>query len=112
MEKKGFDSRQLSPYGHDAAGLKGNDGDEYGSLTACYVIFLDSDDIYDARLLAYTYDCAEQADADVVLFDVDVIQLPEKKRLDPAWMKQTQRLPRDVFAGADAPDSLFQMLNP
>lgn len=47
-----------------------------------------------------------------MLFDVDVIQLPEKKRLDPAWMKQTQRLPRDVFAGADAPDSLFQMLNP
>lgn len=77
-----------------------------------YVIFLDSDDTFDPRLLVYAYDRAEQVEAEVVMFDADVIELPENKRQEPAWMKQTKHLPQGVFAGADAPDSLFQMLNP
>ena len=77
-----------------------------------YVIFLDSDDTFDPNLLTYAVDRAERFDAQVVMFDADILRLPEKQRLEPDWMKQTQNLPMGVFAGADAPEYLFQVLNP
>ena len=77
-----------------------------------YVIFLDSDDTFDPDLLALTYDRAISTDAQVVMFDADILMLPEGSKKEPDWMQQTKNLPDGVFAGKDAPQHLFQMLNP
>ncbi len=77
-----------------------------------YVIFLDSDDTFDPDLLALAYDRAVSADAQVVMFDADVFMVRDNSRKAPVWMQQTKHLPAHVFAGKDAAEHLFQMLNP
>lgn len=77
-----------------------------------YVVFLDSDDTFDPHLLTHAYDRAKRFDAQVVIYDADAIRLPQHEKIKPYWMRQTQRLPKGVFSGKDAPEYLFQVLNP
>ena len=101
---------QVIPQQRSNAGAARNRG--LDTAKGKYVIFLDSDDTFDPNLLTYTVDRAEQYDAQVVIFNADILQLPERTRLEPDWMNQTRVLPRKIFAGRDAADHLFQMLNP
>ena len=101
---------QVIPQQRSNAGAARNRG--LDAAKGKYVIFLDSDDTFDPNLLTYTVDRAERYDAQVVIFNADILQLPEGTHLDPDWMNQTRVLPRKIFAGRDAADHLFQMLNP
>lgn len=77
-----------------------------------YVVFLDSDDTFDPRLLTHAYDRAKRFNAQVVIYDADVVRLPQNERIKPYWMRQTGLLPKKVFSGEEAPEHLFQVLNP
>lgn len=101
---------QVIPQQRSNAGAARNRG--LDAAKGKYVIFLDSDDTFDPNLLTYTVDRAERYDAQVVIFNADILQLPEGTHLDPDWMNQTRVLPRKIFAGRDAAGHLYQMLNP
>ena len=101
---------QVIPQQRSNAGAARNRG--LDAAKGKYVIFLDSDDTFDPNLLTYTVDRAERYDAQVVIFNADILQLPEGTHLEPDWMNQTRVLPRKIFAGRDAAGHLYQMLNP
>lgn len=77
-----------------------------------YLIFLDSDDTFDRNLLAWSYDRAVTTNAQVVIFNSDIISHPQMVQSQPAWMQISQKLPDGVFSGKSSPDNLYQMLNP
>lgn len=77
-----------------------------------YVIFLDSDDRFDPDLLALTYHQAKTHDAEVVLFDADILQMPKEIIIKPLWLQQSKFLPLNVFAAEESKDTLFNLLNP
>lgn len=87
----------------------------YGMTIATgeYLIFLDSDDCFDLQLLEKTCDKADKYGADTVLFgchryDDEKGQFFEKPEL-PNMVRAPQM---EVFSALDAPDGLFNIVNP
>ncbi len=91
------------------AGAARNNGIRHAK--GAYLMFLDSDDTFDPNLLLYTYDKAVASNAQVVIFDADMIRHPGMTTMEPAWLQPSRNLPRQVFAGRENQDHLFQLLN-
>lgn len=77
-----------------------------------YVAFLDSDDIFDADLLANTVKTAEEQQADIVVYRFRIYDQDKEsyRRADYAFKKEFW--PNGVFSYKDNPDKIFNSFNP
>lgn len=78
-----------------------------------YVIFLDSDDFFDPRLLEKTVAAADAAAADIVLFDIRKFDDRTGEVLEKSRYLVPERLPKQtVFSRRDVPDLIFNLTTP
>ena len=79
-----------------------------------YLYFMDSDDTAMPTLLEESYTAAIEANADVVAFDVQTLNMENGKRERPLYCFRMKNAPEDkpVFSVADAPNHIFQISNP
>lgn len=77
-----------------------------------YIIFLDSDDYFEQKMLEKMYNCAEEKNADLVMCDNYVVSSLDgsiknfEGELHHKYISQ-----RDVFSYKDIPDRIFQISN-
>ena len=92
------------------AGVARNNG--FSHATGKYCIFLDSDDLFDKKLLEKTYNKAEKDHADIVAFNFD--RFDEKGHIENRKGIHTEWLPKNtkVFSYRDCPDYIMSVVNP
>jgi len=75
-----------------------------------YVIFLDSDDIFESKLVRLSFEKAKETDADIVMFRAKSY-LREKNLTEKAeWALNTKYLPNnETFSPTDIADHAFQL---
>lgn len=77
-----------------------------------YLLFLDSDDRFDHNLLLHTCACAEEENAQVVLYHADLLQMPAHAYVPAAFLNPCKQLPSHVFSAKEGRDRIFNVLNP
>lgn len=78
-----------------------------------FVIFLDSDDLFDKELLEKTYDRGKRENADIVLFDGDYFDTRTGEHKGVNHLLKIERV-KDltVFSRKDIPDEIFTIVTP
>ena len=79
-----------------------------------YLYFMDSDDMAVDTLLEKTYSAAIRANADVVAFDINALDMQTGKLQGQKYCFRKANAPvgKYVFSVVDAPDLIFQISNP
>lgn len=79
-----------------------------------YLYFMDSDDMAVDTLLEKTYSAAIRANADVVAFDINALDMQTGKLQGQKYCFRKANAPvgKSVFSVVDAPDRIFQISNP
>lgn len=75
-----------------------------------YLLFLDSDDIFDKNLIKETFNSAKNNNADLVLFKANSYTREKNLTERADWALQYKYIPnKKVFSAQDLPNVLFQM---
>lgn len=79
-----------------------------------YLYFMDSDDMAVDTLLEKTHSAAIRANADVVAFDINALDMQTGKLQGQKYCFRKANAPvgKSVFSVVDAPDRIFQISNP
>ncbi len=75
-----------------------------------YVLFLDSDDRFDRRMVEVALGSAFRHSSDVVVFEADVFDSETGERSQTKWMLKYELAPGESFKPSDASPVLFQMM--
>lgn len=73
-----------------------------------YVIFLDSDDWFEPKMLELLTGSAKAMGADVTIYGADEFDTHTGRHLDGSWMLKSHLLPGGAFAPEEIADCLFQ----
>lgn len=80
--------------------------------TGKYIVFLDSDDYFDSKMLEKMYGCAEEKQADLVMCDNYVVSSLDDSIKNCEGELHHNYIPeRDIFSYKDIPDTIFQISN-
>ena len=78
-----------------------------------YIIFLDSDDLFELDLLEKTYKKGKEINADIVLFNADHYNTRTKEYMMVKHLLRTDLIgDNEVFSRQTIPDFLFQVTTP
>ncbi len=88
------------------AGVARNNGMK--EATGKYIIFLDSDDFFDLRMLEKLYKCAEKNKAEIVLFGFKQYDNVQQK-ISSYNLKLGAGFPKGVFTAEDLGDEVYSM---
>lgn len=91
------------------AGVARNRGME--EATGKYLSFLDSDDFFDLDMLKECYLCAEENQADIVIFGYKLYD-DELQKITGYNLGQGRNFPKGVFTADDLGENLYQAVNP
>lgn len=91
------------------AGVARNRGME--EATGKYLSFLDSDDFFDLEMLKKCYFCAEENQADIVVFGYKMYDDKQQKIISYN-LDLARHFPKGVFSADDLGEDLYQAVNP
>lgn len=76
-----------------------------------YIIFLDSDDIFETTMLEEMYYSAFTNDVDIVLCDAYFFDNVTKEIQEPSWILKTEYIPNNtsIFSYKEIPERIFQV---
>jgi len=77
-----------------------------------YILFLGADNRFHPDLLTYTYACAIENKAQIVLFHADLLQMPQETYIQAASLCPCKQLPKQVFSGIEGRKHIFDVLMP
>ncbi len=92
------------------AGIARNTGMAYAK--GDYLLFQDADNRIFPDLLTYTYACAIENKAQIVLFHANLLQMPQETYTRAASLCPCRRLPKQVFSGVEGREHIFDVLIP
>ncbi len=72
-----------------------------------YLLFLDSDDIFDPQIVEKPYIRAEETSADICVFSGERYFEETGERVPQPHFCRAELCPKEVFSAADCPDSIF-----
>ena len=80
--------------------------------TGKYLLFLDSDDIFDPQLVEKTYARAEETSADICVFGGERYYEDTGKRIPMPGLCRADLIPETVFSAKDHPNEIFSISFP
>ena len=90
---------------HQFAGAARNLGIKHA--VGKYLLFLDSDDIFDPQLAAKSYARAEETSVDICVFGGERYYEDTGERIPQPHFCRADLCPKKVFSASDCPDSIF-----
>ena len=95
---------------HQFAGAARNLGIKHA--VGKYLLFLDSDDVFDPQLVEKSYNRAEETEADICVFGGELFFDDSGKRCPAPNLCRPDLCPKEVFSAADFPDEIFSFTTP
>ena len=95
---------------HQFAGAARNLGIKHA--VGKYLLFLDSDDVFDPQLVEKSYNRAEETEADICVFGGELFFDDSGKRCPAPNLCRPDLCPKEVFSAADYPDEIFSFTTP
>ena len=94
---------------HQFAGAARNLGIKHAA--GKYLLFLDSDDIFNPQLVEKSYKRAEETDADICVFSGELFFEDTGEHRPTLHLCRAELCQKDVFSASDCPDSIFLISN-
>lgn len=95
---------------HQFAGAARNLG--IGQARGKYLIFLDSDDLFDPQLVEKSYTRAEETAADICVFGGEIFYDGSGKRRPVPYLCRPDLCPENVFSAKERPEEIFSFTTP